>query len=90
MATSTCSVKSAVGLGSGNKNLLFKSMVLNLYKNPEPLRGFLSFCRTPFSPNITENKNCCDITTLLVMFQMTFLESLKRFRRTIGVRSNPG
>jgi len=23
-------------------------------------------------PNVKESKNCCDVTTLLVMFQMTF------------------
>jgi len=32
---------------------------------------------------------CCHITTLLVMFQMIFIEPLKRLHRTLGFRSNP-
>jgi len=46
-----------------------------------------------FLPSITESKNglaFCDITTFLVMFQMTFVEPPKRLRGTLGVRSYPG
>ena len=32
-------------------------MVQKLYKHTEPLRGFPSFCQTPFLPNIIESKN---------------------------------
>jgi len=34
-----------------------KAVVLNLCKHAEPLRRYPSFCRTPFLPNVTENKN---------------------------------
>jgi len=33
------------------------AVVLNLYKHAETLCTCLSFCRTPFLPNITESKN---------------------------------
>jgi len=33
------------------------AVVLKLYKHAEPLRGFPNFCRAPFLPNKTENKN---------------------------------
>ena len=32
-------------------------VVLKLYKHAEPLRNFLSFCRTPLLPNTTGSKN---------------------------------
>ena len=51
---------------------LYKAAVLNLYKHAEPYVVFRALLN-PFLPNITESKNC-DITTLLVMFQITFVE----------------
>jgi len=66
------------------QNVWTNPVVLNLYKHAEPLRSFPSFCRTLFLPNITESKNRLlqrwpwlayyDVTTLLVIIQMTFVE----------------
>jgi len=79
--------------------LYARTVVLNLYKHAEALRRFPSVCRTLFLPNIAESENgllqgwpwlaCCDITTLLAMFQMPFVQSLKQLRRTVEIRSNP-
>ena len=79
------------GLAFFSEDRLATLLVLNLYEHTKTLGSFPSFCRTPFLPNITESKMgywselaCCDITTLLVMFQLTFIEPLKLFRRTLG------
>jgi len=52
-----------------------KAVVLNLYKHAEPLRSFPSFCRTLFFPIQQKVK-------MGYWNQMTFVEPLKRLRRT--------
>jgi len=48
---------------------------LTFTNTPNPYVVFQAFAE-PHFPNITESKNFCDITRVLVMFQMTFVEPL--------------
>ena len=59
----------------GPPGYAYGSVVLKLNKHTEPLRSFPSFCRPPFLPNITENKNGLHVSDDLH-------QALKRLHRT--------